>query len=206
MISIPSDLPACEPAECTPAPSGGASDLMGFYPNGTLGGSRLVVVGDAHALFIGYTAVFGPTAHQCECVAGPLYPWKESPAGIERYAASFGPNTPTLFLDVDPRQIRLHGGFPDCCGSGWSRDAFQRARRRAPLVCTVNIRRATVHDFLDSTGRVTATARHVAHGDVVDAVSPLIAPLSNYWFIRSHGPPASIGLLPAEALACPQHL
>ncbi|QRN96831.1 hypothetical protein JRI60_48970 [Archangium violaceum] len=170
-----------------------AEDMTGVYRKD--GGELVVLQSDKETLLY-YGAGFpqGQSVGTCEC---PLMLQRKESA--TRWSLKSTDADDTWTLRLEPGQLVLEDGSPECCGAGWpGRDTFPRKAATPPQSCKVTAPRAYFHG---SDASNTQRKAFVVAGDTVQVYVPPIEP--DLVPARFVGPKSStVGLLRRDQLDC----
>jgi hypothetical protein len=157
-------------------------------------GGELAILGGANETRVHYAGSFpqGQSVGTCDC---RLVLQK---ADASQWTLKDTESDGTLTLRMEPRQVTLSGGSPECCGAGWPGDVFLKPRLKSLTACTVKAPRAYFHD---SDAQHTQRKAYVVAGDSVQAYVPSAG--EEFLPARFAGPKgATVGLLRREQLDC----
>lgn len=164
-------------------------DLSGTYPTRTdVGG--LHILGGQGRLVLKFDAVFGPTAHTCDCLL------EARAQGPGRYVFT----TELGGVRVEDDKLVVELSEPSCCGAGFGGfSPVPLALRTTPEQCTVKGERAKFYGLDGQPARA-----YVVKGDKVDAV-PAGTYLDGFMVARFQGSKRrnTLGLLKREDVSCP---
>jgi len=156
-------------------------------PSGTYRGKvgELWVLGSSDWVEATYTAVFGQTAHVCECRFG---------AGAD--GAGYRTADGRIALAVRPGTAALSGQL-DCCGAGWGGDEFERTDDLP--ACTVSADKSFFHEQADTS---TVRKAYVIAGDRVEILPPPFNADEPFVYTRFVGKRVTSGYLRSDTLDC----
>ena len=158
-----------------------AMDPSGSY-RGKIG--ELWILGSSDWVEATYTAVFGQTAHVCECRFG---------AGAD--GAGYRTADGRIGLAVRAGNASLTGQ-PDCCGAGWGGDEFERVGDLPS--CAVSAK-SFFHEDPDAS---TVRKAYVVSGDSVEILPAPFGAEEPFVYARFVGKRVTSGYLRTDTLTC----
>jgi hypothetical protein len=162
-------------------------DLSGTYPTRE-DVSGLYILGGEGRLVLRFDAVFGPTAHTCDCLL------EARAQGAGRYVFT----TELGGVRVEDGKLVVELSQPSCCGAGFGGfSPVPLTKRSRPEQCTVKGERAKFYGLDGQPVRA-----YVVKGDKVDAV-PAGPFMDGFMVARFQGKRRTLGLLKREDLSCP---